>query len=113
MWFLKKKEQKNKLISETILVLNKLKRKRTTQESSEELNGIIKNFLEEKYNISQSLTTTELMKELKRKRIDKQKKLDFAAILLKIYEKEYKSKIPFTKKQRDELIEQTKKTIKN
>lgn len=113
MWFTKKEKQKDRLISETTLALNKLKRKRANQESSEELNGIIRNFLKGKYNMNESLTTTELMKELKKKRINKQTKLDLTAILIEVYEKEYKSKIPFTKKQRDELIDQTKKIIKN
>lgn len=112
MWFHKKKRGGDRLASDTIRALNKLKRKRIEQNSAEELNEIIRTFLKEKYNLSQSLTLEEMMKKLKGKRINKQAKLDIAPVLIKIYEKEYKSETPFTKKQLITIIDETKKAIK-
>ena len=111
MWFLKKKKKKNNSISETIKKLNNLKGKRIVKNSSEELNGIIRTFLKEEYNLSQSLTIEEMMKELKKKRMNKQAKLDLAAVLIETYEKEYKSKTPFTKEQLKIIINKAKRAL--
>lgn len=111
MWFTKKKGQGDKLVLDTINKLNKLKRQRTKQDSSEKLNEIIRTFLEEKYKIKQSLTLEEAMKVLKKKRMNKQAKLDIARILIEVYEKEYKTKTSLTKKQLIILVNKTKQTL--
>lgn len=112
MWFTKKREPRKNLILDTTKKLNKLRRGKIKQTSLEELNKIIRTFLEEKYKIKRSLTLEEAMKVLMKKRIDKQTKLDIAPILMEIYEKEYKTKEPLTKKQLVVLIDKIKVILK-
>lgn len=111
MWFFKKKKEQDKLISGTIRKLNNLEKKKITEKSAGELSDIVRTLLERKYKISRSMTTEEIVKELKNKKIGKKTKLNLGFILLEINKEEYKAEAPSTKSQFDDLIKKTKKII--
>ena len=114
MWSFKKKSKKIKsnLQKEAIQELSKLKAKRFSDTSIEDLNKIFHTYLKEKYNLKPSLTYEELAKTIKSKRINHQTKLDIFAIASKINHIEYHNG-ETNKKILNNLIKEIKNIITN
>ena len=91
MWPFKKENKKPKttLQKKALSELSKLKAKRFSETSIEELNKIFHIYLKERYSIKPSLTYEELAKIIKTKRINHQTKLDIFALASKINNIEY------------------------
>jgi len=111
MWF-KKKSKKETLKKETVDALKKLKRKRIAQESIEFLNLIIKVYLHQKYDLSESLTAQETLKQLGKKRMNEETKKEFSNLLIEIYHEEYKKKENVKRKELNALIKKAVQVVR-
>ena len=112
MWPFNKKNRKpkTKLQKDALRELSKLKAKRFSNTSIEELNKIFHIYLKEKYKLKPSLTYEELAKTIKAKRINHQTKLDIFALASKINNIEYHNG-EANKKILNNLIKETKNII--
>lgn len=114
-WFKKRKKEEDPfedLKKDTLNALTKLKSKKFNDKKSiQELNKILRIYLEEKYNFKKGLLVENLLRKLKSKKMDKKTKLDISEIIIEIYKEEFS--LEKTKRRKfNNLIKKTKSLIK-